>query len=88
VPSVEWKWPAGRKKTRLSRTINFAVRLVELLRALLLEIFQLTSLKHLENLPIVKWCADVGSRDFFLKIILLTSLNLPVVEMCADHLWS
>jgi hypothetical protein len=29
-----------------------------------------------------------GFKGFLSKISLLTSLNLPVVEMCADHLWS
>jgi hypothetical protein len=67
---------------------KLSAHLVDLLRALLLEILLLTSLKHLKNLPVVNRCADVGSRAFFLKIILLTSLNLLVVEMCADHLWS
>jgi hypothetical protein len=67
VPSVEWKWAVGNKETRLSRTINISVRLVDLLKVLLLEIFRLTGLKHLKNLPVEERCADVGSRAFFLK---------------------
>jgi hypothetical protein len=35
------------------------------LRAFLLEIFLLTSLKHLKNLPVVKRCADVVERLSF-----------------------
>jgi hypothetical protein len=92
VPFVEWTLPRGRNETLHSTTINVGAHLVGSLRALLLQIFLLTSLKHLKNLPVVKRCAGVCSKALLLEIFLLPSMkhlkNLSVVKMCADHLWS
>jgi hypothetical protein len=57
VPSVEWKWDGGGKESLQLPTINVGVHLVGSLKALL-EIFLLTSLKYLKNLPVVKMSAD------------------------------